>query len=312
MERQEIAEQIKKTLAKSGFAISEQCFNMSFDIIGKRENIILIIKILYNVESFDRKTANDIKIVAKFLQGSPLLIGENFSSGKLQDGVIYLRHGVPLITKNTLKDYFIEGIPPFVYSAPGGFYVNIDKEMIKKIREEKNLSLGELAKQCSVSRKAIQLYEEGTSPSVDVALKLEEFLGKELITPLNLFSYSEEYEENIINIEKFEKLERTIFSQLKGIGYEVIPTIKCPFNAFTQNKKNIILTGVGKKDILLHKKAKTISSISKITEKHSVFFIEKTEKKNIEGMPIIKKDELKKLCHEEIIELILEREVWGK
>lgn len=310
MERQEIAEQIRKILFKSGFAISEQCINMSFDIITKRDNLILIIKILYNIESFDGKTANDIKIVAKFLQGSPLLIGEKFSSGKLQDGVIYLRHGVPLITKNTLKEYFVDGVPPYVYSAPGGFYVNIDKELIKKIREEKKLSLGELAKKCSISRRAIQLYEEGTSPSVDIALKLEEFLGRELITPLNPFSYSKEVEENIINIEKFENLERTIFSQLKEIGYRVVPTIKCPFNAFTQDKRNIILTGVGKETSILHKKAKTISSISKITEKHSVFFIEKTEKKNIEGMAIIKKDELKKLQHEEIIELILEREVW--
>ena len=56
-------------------------------------------------------------------------------------------------------------------------------------------------------------------------------------------------------------------------------------------------------------KSKPSGYISKVMEKHSVFFVEKSMKENINGTPLIERRELEKINEpEKIMELILERE----
>lgn len=301
---------VRGTLAKSGFYLSEPCDikSVSFDIICRRDNLLLVIKILANIDSFNKVTAREMKVLTTLLEGSPLLIGKRCGSGRLEDGIVYLRHGIPLMTENTLREFFLEGVPPFIYAAPGGYYVNVDSEEIRRARKEQNLSLGDLAKAVGVSRKAIQNYEEGMSPIVEVALRLEEFLNREVIRAINPFSYSTEIDEIGTNLENLNELERNIFTQLEELGYQVIPTFKCPFDALSKKSQTLILTGIEKRDGLLIKKAHLISNISRVTERHSVVFVEKSSKKNIKGTPLIRRDELRRVrSSEEVMELILER-----
>ena len=74
--------------------------------------------------------------------------------------MVYSRFGIPLMSINTLHDLFIEEVPPLIYSAPGGFYVRLDKEVLARLRQG-GRSLGELAEIAGVSRRTIQMYEEG-------------------------------------------------------------------------------------------------------------------------------------------------------
>ena len=79
--------------------------------------------------------------------------------------------------------------------------------------------------------------------------------------------------------------------------------------AVSTEKENVLLTCVQTNNKTLRKKAQIVSRISKITEKHAALFTDKDlGKNNIEGTPIIRKKELKKIRDpQEIIELILER-----
>ena len=214
-----------------------------------------------------------------------------------------------MLNSKTLGDFFLEGVPPLIFSAPGGFYVNIDGNALRDAREDKGVSLGTLAEVAGVSRKSIQMYENGMSTVIDVALRLEEYLKIPLIKSLDPFSFLKEVEDIKIEFNKSEPSEGDIFSQLRALGYDVVPTVHCPFDALTQDKKVIIITGISNYDKKTAEKARIMSNLSKITEQYSVIFLEKeVSKENLEGTPIIQKAELEQMDDsDEIINLISER-----
>ena len=46
-------------------------------------------------------------------------------AGSIDENIVYSRFGVPIISLITLSDYLIEGVPPFIFAAPGGLYVRL-------------------------------------------------------------------------------------------------------------------------------------------------------------------------------------------
>jgi putative transcriptional regulator len=296
MNRKEVINDVRDVLAHLGFFVSEShtIRSISFDIVARRDDILLIIKVLGNVDAFNKENAKELQVLANLLQGSPFIIGSKSSSSDIEDGVVYYRHGIPIISKGTFKEFFEEDVPPFVFAAPGGLYVHIDGELLRKIRESNDLSLGTLA------------------DVVDAALRIEEFLKTPLILPINpLASYAKDENETTQWVDSFEKfmgLEKDVFNHLNVIGYRIMPTQKSPFDAVTKDQKTLLLTSVERMDGTLKKRARVVTNISKIVERHSVIFVEKSRKLNLEGTPLIDKTELKNIDDpEKIIELILER-----
>ena len=315
MSRKEVLSKVREVLTRLGFSVSEPhtMRSISFDIVARRDDQLLIIKSLGNVDAFNRENAKELQILSNLLRGSPIIIGAKSSSTDLEDGVVYFRHGIPIISLGTFKDFFIEEVPPFVFAAPGGLYVHMDGELLRKIRERNELSLGALADVAKVSRRSIQLYESGMGAMVDAALRIEEFLKMPVILPINpLACYAKTEEETSSWVESFEEfkgLEKDVFHYLSFLGYRIMPTTKSPFDALTKDSKTLILTSVERYDGTLAKRAKVVTNISKVVEKHSVIFVEKSRKLSLEGTPLIEKKELKKIDNSDgVIELILERE----
>ena len=86
----------------------------------------------------------------------------------------------------------------------------------------------------------------------------------------------------------------------------MIPTVKCPFDALSEDKKTLILTGLGQQNKSTVEKAKIMAALSKIAEKDSVLIMNKeTTRRNIEGTPVIAKSELDKCGGPEEVMLIL-------
>jgi len=314
MNRNELLEEVRQTLIKTGFYVSELCsiHPVGFDLVARRDNSLLIIKVLTNIDAIEEKLANELRTLSILLKGCPIIIGERSSLGKLEQSVVYDRFKIQSINIDTLKDHLIEGIPLEVYAAPGGLYVNLDEDKIKKLRQEQNISLGSFAREIKVSRRTVQMYEDGMNSSIEVALRIENLLGENITLPIEILK-QKIYKKQVAPIqsesEGFKRFQKEIFSTLKNIGYKVIPMERAPFQAVSQEKRKILLTCVDKYDKKLLKKAQVVNSISKITEKHAVIIPDKDiTKTNIEGTPLILKRELKKVCSpEEILELILER-----
>jgi putative transcriptional regulator len=309
--REQLITEVREVLGKTGFYLSDNINTrgMSFDVIGRRDQNLLLIKVLLNVDAFTEKNANELKLIAKTLGGSPILIGQKSGGGRLEEGVIYSRFGVPILSKETFVDFFTEGVPPYVFSAPGGLYVRLDGDFLRRLRDQKNISLGTLAEVAGVSRRTVQMYLEGMSATIDIALRLEEFFGEPLVVPVDPFVYTKGVEEALASWGDFDAFEKHIFHKLKSLGYSILPTVKCPFEALTRDADSLFLTGVRGRNENVEQKVAIVSSISRVAERDSVIFVEKTGvRMSIKGTPLIGKEELKRIKErEEIEDLIKER-----
>jgi len=315
MNRTELLKKTRETLNDAGFYVSD-LYSMrpiGFDLVARRDNSLLIIKVLTNVDAFSDDVAKELRALSTLLKSCPLLIGERSGLGHLENDVVYDRFGVQTITLETFRNNLLEGIPLNVYAAPGGLYVDLDSEKLSKLRKEQKISLGSFARSVRVSRRTIQMYEDGMNARVEVASRIEEFLGSDITRPVDIFKPLSSDKKEVTTIRgesgRIREFQKEIFSLLKHVGYTITPMKRCPFEAVSQDKERILLTCVHKYDKKLLKKAQVVSSISKITEKHAFLIIDKEiSRTNIEGTPLIVKKELKKIRDpEEILELIIER-----
>jgi putative transcriptional regulator len=311
MLRERLLSNAREVLTSTGFYVSElyPAYATVFDMVARRDDSLIIVKVLTNVDSLSEEVAKEIKTLCSLLEASPLLIGEKNGSGVLEDNVIYYRFGIPAVTLTTLKHYLFEGTPIKAYAAPGGLYVNLDEEKLRRLRQEKNISLGTFARYVNVSRRMVRMYEEGMNSRIEVAHRIEELLESPITVPLDLLKNPMQSKISLTYPKIRNDFHREIFSLLQRVGYKIIPMGKCPFEALSKIKEKILLTCVHKYDNKLAKRAQIVHGISKVTEKQAVVFIDRdVDKRNVEGTPIIPKRELKKVRDpEEVFDLIKER-----
>ncbi len=299
MKRDELIDQVRETLAKTGFFLSQKHEErgLSFDFVARRDDILLIVKVLQNVDALNQATADELKVIARALTGAPLVIGDRTGAGLLEEGVVYTRFDVPILSRKTFGDFLEEGVPPFIYSGPGGLYVKLDLEALRRIRDARQLSLGGLAEMAGVSRRTIQMYLEGMSATIEVAARLEELLGEPLVKPMDPFVLLVQAREILrppmpASLESFE---RELFTRLERLGYDVAPTVRSPFDALTRHEHTTLLTGVVPSDTTLQKKALILSNIGRVVEKDGVLFVERRSvRTTVEGLPVIAREELRK------------------
>ncbi|DAC72773.1 MAG TPA: transcriptional regulator [Thermoplasmata archaeon] len=315
MDRTELCANIREFLGTAGFSVSDQYAIRlpGFDLVARRDETLLIIKVLSNIDGMSENVGNELRALSYLLKATPLLVGEKNGTSELEDDVVYFRFGIQTVTASTLRNHILEEIPVRAYAAPGGLYVNLDQEKIRRLRQEKNISLGSFAHHVRVSRRTVRMYEDGMSARIDIADRIEDMFDQSVALPIDLLKPLIVQAKQLPSYQKdqehMKELEREVFSLLQNIGYKIIPMDRCPFEALSKEKEKILLTCVQEYNKKLAEKAHVISSISKIIERHAVVFTDKdVSKKNVEGTPIIGKKELKKIRDpEEVLALILER-----
>jgi len=108
-----------------------------FDLIAKQKNILILVKLLENIDSFREDQAYELRKLSSMLSGLPLLIGRNIRrSSELEDGVIYSRYEIPAISKETLRNLLVHHLPPLIYAHRGGLRVKIDGELSMNMNVE--------------------------------------------------------------------------------------------------------------------------------------------------------------------------------
>jgi putative transcriptional regulator len=296
VKREWLLGETRKALAKTGFYLSQphRGRGLSFDVVARRDDTLLIVKVFQNVDALSKETAQELKGIARTLQGSPLIIGERTGSGPLEDGVIYSRFGVPILCRSTLLEFLEEGVPPFLFSAPGGLYVRLDTLALRRLRDARSLSLGALAEIAGVSRRTIQMYIEGMAATLDVAMRLEDFLQESLALPADPFRFVDEPRGGPEAAPRLERFERELYQRLERLGYDVLPTVRSPFDALSRHEETTYLTGVGGAESGLDRKAEIVSDISRVVEKDSVMFVvRRSVRMSIRGVPLIGREELR-------------------
>ncbi len=256
-------------LLMAGFACSERC-NIrprSFDLVAKRTDLLLIIKVASPIDNVSEEIARDLDLVAIHLGGLPLIVGERGRDAELERGAVYLRYGIAAVHPETLYDYFVENVPPLVYASPGGLYVNIDGDVLRSLRECRDLSLGDLGHALGVSRRTISKYEAGMGTTLEMAVKLEEFFDAEVIESIDLLHYASHFEQEPAPAAPGP--EAAALFALQRLGLELHLLRRAPFQAMAHYEKQTILAGCGSTQTVT-KRAGLIGNLSEITRTHAV------------------------------------------
>src|SRR2546426_189905 len=233
MKRDRVLEETRRGLAKTGFFLSRPHGErgLCFDFVARRDDTLLIVKVLQNVDALSKDTAHELLEVARILEGSPLVVGERSGTGSLEDGVIYTRFGVSILSRRTL------GVP---------------------------------------------------------------------VDPFALLADPAPPEERLPHLEGFE---REMFERLERLGYQVLRTVRSPFDALSKHEDTTFLTGVGDADRALERKAEVVSNLSRVVGKDSVMFVERARvRMSTRGVPVIARADVARAeDRDDVEEMISER-----
>ena len=314
MSRSALVGNVTAMLVDAGFVVSDRCSirPKSFDIAARRGEDLLLVKILGNVDGFDGATGEEMLRLGSYLDATPLVIGLRTRDEELNPGVVYFRHGVPVLSPDTAMELFVEEIPPLIYAAPGGLYVNIESETISEEREARGWSLGRLASELGVSRRTVSKYEHGMNASIEVAMELEDLFETPLATPVDVLGGAEEVRdaEDAPSEPDVAPGAAEIIAIMSRAGYQVHPTARSPFNAVSEDEEGTthVLTGHSRYSKTVEKRARLMASISRVTLTRSVYFVDEAKSESIDGTAILSQDEVEDLGDEdELRTMIRER-----
>jgi putative transcriptional regulator len=227
--------------------------------------------------------------------------------------VVYFRHGVPVFSPDTAMELFVEEVPPLIYAAPGGLYVNIDEEVLSDAREERDWSLGRLASELGVSRRTVSKYEDGMNASVEVASRLEDLFEAPLTSPVSVLDGADEVRDGdpAPDDPDADPDDEHLIAILTRVGYEVHPTVRAPFKAVSEDENRreaSVLTGHSTFNETAEKRARIMSSLGRVTRTRSVYVVDKTDREAVEGTALVEREEIERIDDaDELRDLITER-----
>ncbi|MFB6112914.1 MAG: transcriptional regulator [Halodesulfurarchaeum sp.] len=301
MSRSALIDNITAMLEDAGFTVSDRCSTRpkSFDLAARRGRDLLLVKILGNIDAFDAPTGQEMRRLGTYLRGTPIVIGLRTRDEDLKPGVVYFRHGVPVLNPDTAMELFVHDVKPLIYAAPGGLYVNIDRDVLADEREKRDWSLGRLASELGVSRRTVSKYEDGMNASVEVAAKLDELFERDLTSSVSVLDGAEDIRdaEPTPADPEVSPEDKPIVAVLRRVGFEVHPTERAPFNAVGEDNKGTenLLTGHSSFTQAAVKRARIMSSLGHVTRTKSVYFVDDAGRDSIDGTAIIERSEAKDL-----------------
>jgi len=293
--KEELVCEVAQTLCEADFEVSRVIpyGSYCFDIAARRE-LLLLLKVLVNVDSMDPQQAEQLKRLSHLISAYPLLIGDRTRTEKIENDVVHDRYDLPAINPETLRMLLENAALPLVFSTKGGYYVQIDGEMLRHERQRRGLSLGQLAEMVGVTRESIYNYEHGGNATVETAMELVEKLGVDLVRPVQILRRIEVEMRPEARIEN--ELLRYVVQRLEELGFGVYTTQRAPFHAVAKEQRQSLLTAVIEKSRQIQSSARVISSLSKVID-ITAFMVGHGQEvgDNVEGVPVIKQEEFKEI-----------------
>ncbi len=285
---------IKDFLLSRGFSTFEYPRGC-FDIAARREDMLLL-KVLTNVDSFQKKQAEDLKVLSQFLDSSCFVLGRRTRRDKLRDSVIYERFGVPAMTPETFTSV-IRGEYPERFRTRGGTFRRLNTDELRRKRRKNKMTQTELAEQLGISQKRVSEYESGKErATLDMVEALEEIFGDCVSRDIDPFDIE-------IRAEEMKRAGSQISRRLMEIGFNTRSVARAPPRLLARDGKTI-LTRIVKKD----EKADLghLAEFSRLSETE-VFVITDGDRK-VETVPAIGRERLEEVGSSgELMKIIEER-----
>ncbi len=273
-------------LKEGGFIVSQQCRSRPscFDLAARKQESLIFIKIQSDIGCVSPFDSLELRIISEQVSAASLFISEKTREKPLEDDTVYSRYNVLAITPKTFENIVLKEVYPLIQAGPGGYYVEIDGEAIKKRRQELGLSVGEVAEKIGISRRTLYGYERGMAKaSVTAAYNLLCTLGIPVARPVNIFEKPQSHRKHFIAKARQmfvrNKLMQRIFKKLSGCNFVAVK--KAPFDfVVTVPEENMkIIGGVADndKEAALNRRVAEILSLSKIVQAHPILVTEGRE-----------------------------------
>ncbi|MEM4971221.1 MAG: helix-turn-helix domain-containing protein [Sulfolobales archaeon] len=192
----------------------------SVDIVA---NGRLIIKVSQDAYEISKEEIEDLKLSSKILNSAVLIVSKSYLNEDLEPGIVMDRSDISVMDPETL-DLYLSDEKVAIYYKKGQFFVKIKGEALHRKRIERNLSMGELAEILGISRKAVYEYEKGAmDPSVEVAQKLIEIFGEDIVSKVDVYELTEKYIFSYVErILKTHVKEDPLLRRISEIGMEAV------------------------------------------------------------------------------------------
>lgn len=279
--KKNLMEETSLTLLREGFTIKN--VKGCFDLLARKEERIILIKVIEDANSLNQESINEMKKVASYVDAIPLLVTEK-SGNKLQDNIVYSRFGVFTINRVTFQNALQQKLP-FIKSGKAGLIASVDGKKLRQKREEEEMSLKELSRNLGVSKRMITNYENYNSDiAIRKAWKLYDLFGTEVFRHIDIFSEMEKIVYNCVS---------DVGKKYSELGFNAVETKRNIFDIIAKKEKELILTTVGDNF------NKELSSLSRLLDAESLIVFERKK-------PQI---EIPKIAKEEFLELENEKEL---
>jgi putative transcriptional regulator len=306
-------EEAESIFKKAGFHTSDRCCSRPscFDFAAKKENLLTFIKVHVNIGSASQKDASELVTITEHFNASPLFIGEKTRNRPLENDTVYSRYDIYAVNTKTLRDVILKELYPLVEAGPGGYYVQINGQLIRERRQKLGLSIGKLAEMIGVSRRTLYGYEkEMAKASVSTAYNLEWALGVPVVEPIDIFKPPTKRKSFLATARRIISRHcflYKIFKKFKQFNFKFTQVKKAPFDFIAKlpGKDVKIIGGVAlKKEAKMEKRAEEIVSISKITGAQPIFIT--TDGKSLDNeIPSFNHKELERMMKPEELLTVL-------
>jgi putative transcriptional regulator len=210
-----------------------------------------------------------------------LVVSDMTHDKPLEDDTVYSRYSVYVVTGKSLRNIAFQTGYPLVNAGPGGYFVEVDGELIEKRRGELGLSIGKLAGMVGVSRRTLYGYERCMAKaSVSSAYNLARVLGVPVAKPIDVFQKVKKQRVCLFLRAKRAIACRVLLHRVfrKFSSCDISPVQKAPFD-FVMNvpdeKYVIVGAVVAEGEKFLDARAEELLSVSRVVKAHPVLISEK-------------------------------------
>jgi putative transcriptional regulator len=297
----------ESTLREAGFTVSEPCRSRPscFDLAARKGETLIFMRVQPDIGSLSTNDSTELKAISETFSAPCLLIGEEAREKPLQDDTVYTRHDILAVTPRTFENVVLHNIRPLIQANPGGYYVEIDREALKRRRQELGLSAGEVAEMVSTSRRTIYGYERGMAKaSVTAAYNLIWALGIPVAKSVNILEKPENQRKScVLTTAKLMLARNRILSKIlrRWVHYHVTAVKRAPFDfviSAPEERMRIIGGIANKKELELDKRVDEILSVSRVTQARPILITE-DEQQPEKNIPCISSEDASRIKNPE-------------
>jgi len=303
MNRAEMLDATESVLKTAGFQVSEKCSARPscFCLAARKGARLTLLKVQPDLGNISQRDASELKTISSCFFGTSLFVSDKTREKPLEDDTVYTRYNIYAVTPKTLEDVVSREMLPLVEAGPGGCFVQLDGDAVRRRRQKLGLSVGKLAEQLGISRRTLYGYERGMAKaSVSATYNLEWVLGIPVVKSIDIFQpipsdtgFFAAAKRVIVK----NRFLRIVLKRLAQCHFNVAPTTRAPFDFIAQSPESqlSIIGGVTcREERDVDQRAREILSISEIVKAQPVFVTDGKLVPN-NDIPLIRSEELNKI-----------------